>query len=732
MVQQSNLNAEICIVGRCWFETGIGTLTYAWCEALARNFPVCILPTEPELRDREAIVLPSGRSIPVWKGQDVKASIFVDVLWNGAYDQNHALVPQSGLRLASVVFDSDALPPEWVRVLNNHFDAAICTSPHIQDLLTGGGVEIPSAVVPPPLDLEPLLRRPFRKYSSKLRIGSVAAFHPRKGADVLISAFAEAFGDRDDVELVLHSNLSFADTVDQLRLQVQAMGVGNVTISTGNLSAEEKTALIESFDVFANFSRGEGYSIGPREALALGKVLALSDVGGHSDLAGVPGVFLAPARLRLPARYVEIDNRVFGEQRGVLVGDAAKALEAALAFVEAGSDKDGRVARRAYAGSLSFSRMSTTIAELLEPAIRSFRRSAPVAEHVSIPAAFKQRIARGLADRGGLSHRRRRVVQAHDGGFFSIFNTYFSHLAWDLRDERCHRTLPDWDVTRFLERQKGAPATSFCYGRPEDGNVWTRFFEPLFDLSVDQMNDGELMYEHATLPDYPFNEAREPLLTYVHAYRLYKTPWFRNFRRQYHRVYRDHIRLAPDLAAEVDRFSADLPRDGVLLGAHVRHPSHSIEQPGAVMAHTESYVDALKAQIVQKGLDRRGAPDWRIFLATDQEGVVRRFRTEFGEQVRFFEGVERTREEDDLRLSAGGEALRHIQGHQVQHLMAASTDTWSADLARQVIRDAVMLSRCSSMLHVVSNVSTAVSYMNPNCELIFCRPGQLISDGALG
>jgi glycosyltransferase involved in cell wall biosynthesis len=729
MVQQSNLNAEICVVGRCWFETGIGTLTYAYCETLARNFPVCILPTEPELRGLDEITLPSGRRIPVWKGQDVRASIFVDVLWNGAYDRNYALVPRSGLRLASVVFDSSALPPEWAQVLNTHFDAAICTSPHIQDLLANSGVEIPSAVIPPPLDLEPLLRRPFRGYRDKIRLGSVAAFHPRKGADVLISAFAECFGRREDVELVLHSNLSFSNTVDDLKRQIDAMALGNVDISTSNLSVDEKVALIESFDVFANFSRGEGYSIGPREALALGKVLALSDVGGHRDLAGCPGVFLASARLKLPARYVEIDNRVFGEQNGVMAADAAWTLREAVGYVEAKLDLETRAARRAYASSLSFSRMSTSIAELLEPGIRSFRRSAPVAEHVSIPQPFKERIARGLSERGGLSHKRGRVVQVHDGGFFSIFNTYFSHLAWDLKDERCHRTLPDWDVSRFLERQNGAATTSFCYGRPEDGNVWTQLFEPLFGLSVDQMNDGEVIYENAVLPDYPFNEAREPLLTYVHAYRLYQTPWFRNFRRHYNRVYREHVRLRSDLAAEIDGFTSRLPEGGVLLGAHVRHPSHAIEQPGVAMAHTESYVAALKAQIAEKGLERRGAPDWRIFLATDQESVVRRFVAEFGDRACYFTDVERTREEEDARLMAGGSELQRVQGYQVQHLMAASTDTWSADLARQVVRDAVMLSRCQSMLHVVSNVSTAVSYMNPDCELIFCRPGERISTG---
>ncbi|WP_165832235.1 glycosyltransferase [Caulobacter radicis] len=723
------MNAEICVVGRCRFDVGIGHHTYAYCELLARNFPVCILPTEPELRDRDEVVLPSGRKIPVWKGQALKASIFVDVLWNGAYDTNYELTPQDGLRLALVVFDSDLLPPEWTRILNERFDGAIVTSPHMRDVLEKNGVTVPVSVIPLPLNNEPLLRRPAREWRGKTRIGSIAAFHPRKGADVLVSAFAQTFGDRDDVELVLHSNLSFSRTVENLKRQIADLGLRNVVVSTDNLSDEDKSDLISSFDVFASFSRGEAYSIGPREALSAGAVLALSDVGGHSDLADVPGVFLTPARLRLPARYVEIDNRVFGEQRGVVVEDAAATLKRAVEFVESGRAHETRTARRAYAGALSFSRMSTAVAELLEPDIRAFRRDAPQAEHVSIPASFKTTIRGGLAARGGFSHKRARVIQAHDGGFFSLFNTYFSHMAWDLKDERCHRTLPDWDVNRFLERQNGAPATSFCYGRPEDGNAWTQLFEPVFDLTVEQMNDGDLLYANAVRPDYPFNEAREPTLTYVHAYRLYKTPQFRNFRRHYNRIYRDHIRLHPELAAEIDRFAADLPTDGVLLGAHVRHPSHAIEQPGEGMAHTESYIQALKAQIRDKQLEKKGAPDWKIFLATDQESVVRRFAEEFGDRACWFTSVERTKEADDAKLMGGGAELQRVQGHQVQHLMAASVDTWSADLARQVIRDAVMLSRCQSMLHVVSNVSTAVSYMNPDCELIFCRPGEMASTG---
>ncbi len=42
------------------------------------------------------------------------------------------------------------------------------------------------------------------------------------------------------------------------------------------------------------------------------------------------------------------------------------------------------------------------------------------------------------------------------------------------------------------------------------------------------------------------------------------------------------------------------------------------------------------------------------------------------------------------------------------------------DMAREVVRDAWLMARCHMLLHVVSNVSTAVSYMNPALEMVFC------------
>lgn len=256
MVELSNRDAEIAIIGRSTFDTGIGAVGFATCEMLARSFPVCFLPTEPHLRAQRQVVLPNGRAIPVCHDPGrIKVSFFCDVLWNGAADLNYALAPPDSLKYAWLVYDSDQLPAQWTQLLNTHFDLVVAASPHLVDIARASGVETPIATMPIPLDLEPLLAESLpHRDRGVVRFGSVAAFHPRKGVLILVEAFLARFAGRADVQLVLHSNLAIGAIHDQvLRL---ASCARNITITHGPLSAREKNRLIRSFDVFVNCSRG--------------------------------------------------------------------------------------------------------------------------------------------------------------------------------------------------------------------------------------------------------------------------------------------------------------------------------------------------------------------------------------------------------------------------------------------------------------------------------------------
>jgi Glycosyl transferases group 1 len=722
----------ICVLGRTDFHFGIGTLTFAACELLSRYFRVGLLSTRdrprtaPSEQAEQYVTLPSGRDVPLVSSADgFAASLYVDVLWNGVHDRGHELLPDTGVRIAQIAYDSDELPPEWVELLNHKFDIAMFTSGHLEQVAHRSGVTIPTGTLPIALDLEGLLVRRYRApLPGRLRFGSLSAFHDRKGLETLIEAFLSLYSFRPDVELVLHSNLAIGDPYDRISRLTNNSGASNIRISHGLLSTAEKNALLESFDIYVNCSAGEGYSVGPREALALGKPIVVTQLGAHADFDGVPGVFHFAPGGRMPARYPEIDNRVFGAQLYFDVPAISAGLAAAADFVRSSTCVQTVPARRRCAAKFGFTALAPEYRSLFDPDSAAVRPlPAPSAPSIRIDRAVSA-ITRRAAGRHGVRLRRdaaRVVVPVHDAGFFSIFNKFITHLAWGLREDRVSLVVPDWNVIRLLPPGGGDRLTSYCYSRPEDGNLWLKLFEPLYDLTPEEMNDPGFLSEGAG-PAWPdFNEVREPLLTYVHAYDLYRAPWFPRFRNHYGRVTRDYVRLRPELAAELKETLAAQADGRFMISAHVKHPSHGLEQPGQRIAGGDRYISAVRAALTERGI-REASDDWTLFVATDQDRVVARFADEFGPHVFCFKDVSRIEPEVDASFDALSPDEQLRIGHQLQHLKAAHSRHWSWRLAWEVWRDAELMAASDVLLHAVSNVATAVSYLGPRTRMIYIEP----------
>lgn len=704
MIDLGCSGAEICVVGRTSFQSGIGSIGFGTAEALARCFPISFLPTEAAARERDAIVLPNGRNLPVCKDPGgIKVSFFCDVLWNGAADRNYELTPPGSLKYAWLVFDSDRLPERWVQLLNRHFDLVVAASPHLVATARRSGVETPVACAPIPLDLDGLLAQPLAmREPGKIRFGSVAAFHPRKGHETLVEAFLSRFADRADVELVLHSNLAFGATLDRVKALVARYGAKNVTITHGALSELEKNQLVRSFDIFVSCSRGEGYNIGAREALACGSVVVASQVGAHQDLAGPPGVFLVAPDLRLPARYPEIDNGIFGHQEAVCPTAMAEALESALSFVERDPDCCTAQDRRNWAREWSISRLAGSMGSLIDPAIR--RRPSVVA-----PPEFDQLVETRVGRRAdAITSLRRQVCAAEDVGFLSVFNSFMDRLVWQEREDRCHAVLPDWDVDR-LKLGLGRDPTNFCYGQPGDGNLWLKLFEPLWGATEAEMQDEAWLWRHAAAP-----APGDPALTHKHPRKPYQDPDFAAWRQQYNRVFRENVRLRPELIAEIESFVQSRLNEPVLIAAHIPGSSCSVDRPDLEAERSDALIAQIRAHVRERGVD----PDtgqWAVFVATDREVVLRRFRHAFGDKVVFYEDVRRTGL--GRQLSFGVAPIsRETKGDPARS--APATSHWR--LAWEVLRDACTMARCQCMLHADCEASTTASYLNPGLQMCLC------------
>src|SRR5262249_42871516 len=111
---------------------------------------------------------------------------------------------------------------------------------------------------------------------------------------------------------------------------------------------------------------------------------------------------------------------------------------------------------------------------------------------------------------------------------------------------------------------------------------------------------------------------------------------------------------------------------------------------------------------------------------------VKQFREHFGEQVVFVRDIARTTEAQDREYDLAAPTDARREGFQIQHRTAAEEAKWSLQMARDVIVDAMLLARTNVMFHVVSNISTAVAYMNPDVQLRQLEEAEVLRSSGVG
>ena len=597
----------VCVLGRVDFGTGIGKHTAAALELLGRGMDVSLYPTRTQASELGAsIQLPSGRIIPVVdRLEGFAAYWFADVLWNGAGDLNYTAMPRSGHRIAYLAFDSDELPEEWVKILNERFDLVLFTSSFprrgVQALRPRHPGRRPALALTsrssPPADARPS-KRP-------VRFGTISAFHDRKNLEVLIEAFASCFGLEEPVELVIHSNLAFGRTFDRISALVAALPGDRIKLSTDHRSDEAVQDLMASFDVYVNVAAGEGYSIGPREAWLSGRRWSSATSPHTATSPDCPASSWSSRPVGSPLATPSSTTWSSAARRRSTAPRSPPAC--AWPWTSSRAPSCSRAPRHAVPGRSSSPRpCSRPTTDGRSIRTRRGAEPSPVAPTTaSSPARDRLGTAAPPAPRGEARTPQARMLPAHDGGFFSLFNSFLSHLSWSMQESSPPMVLPDWDAGRLIERFAPDPIVSYCYSKPGDGNLWLALFEPLYGLSDAEMDDPELLYEGREISDI-HNAHYEPLLTFTHAYDLYRAPWFARFRRQYHDVLAEHVQLRPAYQAEIDAMKAQLA-GRFTVSVHIKHPSHAIEQPGERIAGRDEYLAAVRQVLRAIGASTSGA-----------------------------------------------------------------------------------------------------------------------------
>jgi glycosyltransferase involved in cell wall biosynthesis len=200
------------------------------------------------------------------------------------------LVPDvPGHRMAMIFWEETLLPQTMVQMLNDGFEAILAPTKFVTKSLIDSGVWRPVLDVGYAPDLAAYrkigLERSTTPAQRPFTFLHVSSCFPRKGADLLIAAYAKAFRQQDNVRLLIKTFPNpHNDVAAQVaRLKSEDLGVSDITVIEQDFDDDEMLALFRQADAMVLPTRGEGFNLPAAEAMAAGMPLIVTGYGGHVD-----------------------------------------------------------------------------------------------------------------------------------------------------------------------------------------------------------------------------------------------------------------------------------------------------------------------------------------------------------------------------------------------------------------------------------------------------------------
>jgi glycosyltransferase involved in cell wall biosynthesis len=202
------------------------------------------------------------------------------------------LGPARAGRLAVIQpWEFGAIPRDWLAPLRENVDELWVPSDHVREMYLAGGVDPEQVVtIPNGVDLDVFTpegeRYPLEAAPEAVRFLFHGGLIWRKGHDLLLAAWLEAFAGRDDVALVVKTvgSRSVYRNGDAAAIEAHAAAglAPRVILIQDELSDRQLASLYRACDVFVHPYRGEGFAMGVLEAMACARPVIVT-AGGPTD-----------------------------------------------------------------------------------------------------------------------------------------------------------------------------------------------------------------------------------------------------------------------------------------------------------------------------------------------------------------------------------------------------------------------------------------------------------------
>ncbi|MCX7182609.1 MAG: glycosyltransferase family 4 protein [Nitrosospira sp.] len=183
-------------------------------------------------------------------------------------------------------WELEKIPLEWLR-LRHWLDEIWVQSDFV--LKTFKKMSVPVHKIPFVLNLKinKKLDRKYFKLPQKpfifLFTFDYLSFYDRKNPEGVVSAFKKAFGNREDVYLLIKSTHANNDSIHARQLKSVIGQSLNIELRDQFLDSVEQLSLINLCDAYVSLHRSEGLGLGMAEAMALGKPVIATNYSGNLE-----------------------------------------------------------------------------------------------------------------------------------------------------------------------------------------------------------------------------------------------------------------------------------------------------------------------------------------------------------------------------------------------------------------------------------------------------------------
>ncbi len=220
-------------------------------------------------------------------------NFFPNVISRNLYPPRTDKMPSAVRMFHHYAWEESGFVPEWVENFNKDLTHLTTLSKHVQKIMIDNGVNLPMIVSGCGTDhILKVKSTPFKLPTlKKFKFLHISSCFPRKGCDVLLRAYKEAFSSKDDVSLIIKTFDNPHNNIEEILKEFDEDSP-HVVLIKDDLKDGEIRYLYQISDCLVAPSKAEGFGLPMAEAMLNNCAVITTGWGGVLDFCNEKNSFL--------------------------------------------------------------------------------------------------------------------------------------------------------------------------------------------------------------------------------------------------------------------------------------------------------------------------------------------------------------------------------------------------------------------------------------------------------